>query len=1556
MNSRSLSAGSKHVSPRVLLSRCGAGLRDRVSGAGALELLECRTMLNSAFSLIHLDQLRNDPLYSSVDGSGIGVMVLDSGIDSTHPLLAGAFRGGVDLVARDTVSLGMDLEGHGTHVSGTIAARNREIGVAPAAGIVMGNVGVGGTHETDDAATVQGIYWAIDHQSQYNIRVINMSLGNEENYASISEDQGDAFADAIARAEAVGISVVSAAGNSYIKFNTTNPNGVSSPAILSTLMVGAVADHYYSMTYESLPRSGSTDNLAFFSQRLAADSRMILAPGVDITSARSGGGTKLDSGTSMSAPIVSGVVALMQDAAMTFGGRYLTPSEVRDIIVTSGVQVRDTELPGDNVINTNAYFKRLDAYEAVKLVRTRLAPNSSAPPDPGAGNTIPDDIDGTLNSAAALPVLSDGAVVYGGGRGSIGTDAGGVRIGPKDVDLYRITVLNTSQFLVRLSTDTTAPADFDSYLRIFNSSGTEIAADDNSNGLFSGYTSTLSPGTYYIGVSGKGNTTYAPGTLDSTRLTGAQGNYTMLVLLLDLSSNDRDGTIARAVPTILGSPASPTRIDGSIGNDDSSHPGAGDVDMYRIVVPDSGFVLADIDSLGTSYTDTYLRFFNASGNQLAANDDAPATNPFGQAVEATGGNGTMVNLSNNSAAGRATDSFLRVQVARGDIIYVAVSHAANSGYSATNVLSRNYSGSEGDYSLYLTFSSNDVNGSIDRAVDTAVPFTGVGDIGFDQGTLNVGSKDVDFFHIRTSSDQLLTTQLNSTQNFSGNPNPFDATLSLYDASGKLLGFVDDANGQDPKVTFYAYAGTDYYVAATGFGNTGFDPMSAGSGSGGATGRYQIQISTTALSQAFVLANDDIVNFSGIQAVNPGFSGTFNLGMDGTLVVGDDDVDFYRFVAPSTGLLATYISRTHDRSADAVLRLFDAGGNELTTSFDSSLDKPNDDTLLSQVTGGQTYYIGVSAHLSHTPTYDARTAGTAESGSTGGYTLSVGFGTQRPSISAPNASRVLNGQQVTAVNISATAPSARAAIFLIDFNRDGVFGDGEQVGTDADSSNGFSVTLPIDRKWAPGNYMMGVVGLDSNGIPSPIATTMFELRPNYAYRIFYPEGWANESSIDQFVPLVNPNNVAIQYRVIAHYERSNGGDAGAALSFIVAEGTLQANSRGGVSMTTRGGIGHSIVNLQRGYAIEVQSTLPIGATLSHYDTFDPTQAASGVATGEALTNITSTSWFFSNVIKNPATNREYLLFFNPNDTAASVTVTFDQGGSVIASATFPVYANSRWGLAINDLPALTGGSYGVVVSSTIPVLAAQSAYTTDGYGDSSIGIPGTSGAQAPASGVIPFVDRSNDLTSRLSFINSNASSVDVLLTARDQQGVSVTRSLTIGPRSVMTDNLTWVTGLTGTAFSIEYAATGPLGVTVAQDSASRGDSTFYPAMSTPATAWAVADAYLYRVQAGVRYFENLSVFNPNNAATSVTVDFLLYDRSNFIPQGQSDRISHTYTIPAHTTLTIPMHAPDSLVMTYDNRPEVWFSLVARASVPIYTTFTHWDLNQGGGWDSWATPVA
>ena len=227
---------------------------------------------------------------AGLDGTGVRVGHLDTGVDANHPALAGAVAGFLFVDEHgvgDPSVAAFDTEEHGTHTAGTIAGRavsGRSIGVAPGAALYSAAVCDGGNLV---ARILAGMEWVADQ----GVRILNLSIGLRPYH--------DDFRPLMATLRAAGVLPVCAVGNS-------GPGTSSSPGNYDLVLSVGDCD-----VNREVDRNSSSQWFARADDPLVPD---LVAPGMDVISARPGGGYQSLDGSSQAVPHISGLAALLWQA------------------------------------------------------------------------------------------------------------------------------------------------------------------------------------------------------------------------------------------------------------------------------------------------------------------------------------------------------------------------------------------------------------------------------------------------------------------------------------------------------------------------------------------------------------------------------------------------------------------------------------------------------------------------------------------------------------------------------------------------------------------------------------------------------------------------------------------------------------------------------------------------------------------------------------------------------------------------------------------------------------------------------------------------------------------------------------------------------------------------------------------------------------------------------------------------------------------------------------------------------------------------------------------
>jgi hypothetical protein len=240
-------------------------------------------------------------------GRGVKVAVLDTGVDATHPDLAGKVAAWVQLDQHGNEVTGSqphDTGRHGTHVCGIIAGGNsngRWIGMAPEAKLAVALV-LDAVQGGTDAQVLAGIDWALDR----GVDVISMSLGG---FVVGAETPGT-YSRALLECTLRGVPVVAAVGNEGDGTSGAPGNDLFAMGVGATDSDDVVAGFSGGRTQVISRSTVVSPHLL----PLAYPKPDLVAPGVAVESTVPGGGHAALSGTSMATPHAAGAVALLRSA------------------------------------------------------------------------------------------------------------------------------------------------------------------------------------------------------------------------------------------------------------------------------------------------------------------------------------------------------------------------------------------------------------------------------------------------------------------------------------------------------------------------------------------------------------------------------------------------------------------------------------------------------------------------------------------------------------------------------------------------------------------------------------------------------------------------------------------------------------------------------------------------------------------------------------------------------------------------------------------------------------------------------------------------------------------------------------------------------------------------------------------------------------------------------------------------------------------------------------------------------------------------------------------
>ena len=602
------------------------------------------------------------------------------------------------------------------------------------------------------------------------------------------------------------------------------------------------------------------------------------------------------------------------------------------------------------------------------IANTIYNPINGDSPDLLRNSFIPGDYDLSLNIVEVIAdedvdnTITEAIAISANANGKSLTD-GAIEL-ESDADIFKVELAEGEGLKLRVNAKT-IDSKLDSYLRIFDEEGNEVAFDDNSlnnpgeNPTDITTDSTIdfvppTPGEYFIGVSSAGNFDYdvvnGDTNLNLSPNNGfSTGDYQLQANIVEVvPDEDIDNTIAEAIDSEINS--SGERKGVIAGTIDPEL----DVDVFQIQLDEGDGVYLDLDAaVLDSELNSFLRVFDSEGNELTFddNDDANFTGDLG--------------LDSAIAFAPSTpgEYFIGVS-ASGNFDYDVVNGRTNFSSNVTSPFS-----TIGDYELKIDIANiiadEDTDNTISEAIESNISSTGETSAILTE-TIDTAS-DIDLYKFQLDAGEGIRLDINAASQESD----LDSYLRLFDFEGNELAFDDDDDRNiaaddttaDSLLNFVADTSGEYYLGVSSEGNATYDPISGSNNfsntTGFSTGDYELSLAISP-----VIADEDPDNTIS-EAVNTGITptGERSTTID-NVIASTSDVDIYQFKLNQGDTITLDIDAAiQDSDLDSVLRLFDSSGNEIVNNDDGVADDETSSTdslidFTAEIDGE--YYVGVSS--------------------------------------------------------------------------------------------------------------------------------------------------------------------------------------------------------------------------------------------------------------------------------------------------------------------------------------------------------------------------------------------------------------------------------------------------------------------------------------------------------------------------------------------------------------------------------------------------------------------
>lgn len=509
-----------------------------------------------------------------------------------------------------------------------------------------------------------------------------------------------------------------------------------------------------------------------------------------------------------------------------------------------------------------------------------------------------------------------------------------------DVDTYQFTA--AAGQTIAFDIDRPLASTLNSFLRVFNASGTAVASNDNAAGpgeligqdAYVVY-KFATAGTYYVSVSGAPNSKYSLMT-GLGDVAGSTGDYN-----LNVATIDPDDQLTESVN--LGAILLPIAKASSIEV-------AKDVDLFKFTTLANQRLLFDVDHTVGSNLNSFLRLFDASGNELASNDDAAAKN------ETSG-----------------SEAYLEYLFTSAGTYYVGISSKSNDAYDAVTGASDTDGSTTGAFTLQVA--TVDADDEMSEATDLGA----MDDLLTSTGTIDL-LIDVDLYKFTAVAGQTVAFDVDPE-----NASTLDSYLRLFSSTGQMLSSNDNAAasgevlGKSSYLVYNFKTSDTFYLGVSFSGNRSYLPT---------TGLGDVVKSSTLLGDYSINMTLFDLDDTIAESVNLGAVTTY-VRRTGT-IDSPKDVDMMRFTATAGQKLGFDVDLEPGSTLNSYVRVFSADGTELASNAGGAALSENANALEAYATytfaTGGTYYVAVSGEGNED--YNPLTGASDTAGNTGAYSLTV----------------------------------------------------------------------------------------------------------------------------------------------------------------------------------------------------------------------------------------------------------------------------------------------------------------------------------------------------------------------------------------------------------------------------------------------------------------------------------------------------------------------------------------------------------------------------------------